>query len=260
MRKIIRYYQPGVILTLFDSREHKYCREVLYLQPQLGNFSIAALPSLNLPSQKDLLKISSSFCLIVALLGLVFFAFPIALADINYRFPKTIQTQTSKLPPNTYTGNFINPTTGAPYLNNEFKIEIPKIKIDSQIIPNVDATNESQYKKELINGVAHASESYFPGQNGPVFLFAHSTDTISHIEQYNAKFYALRDLEVGDEISIKFRGKIYQYSVSDKKIIGPNELDSIRNSDASLILSTCWPPGTDWQRVLIFAKQVNVRI
>lgn len=150
-----------------------------------------------------------------------------------------------------YSGNFIIPE-GANH-KNEFKISIPKINLESEVIANVDSTNESSYKEELQKGVAHANGSYFPGEEGPVFLFAHSTDTIFNIEQYNAKFFALKDTEVGDEIKISFKGKQYLYKINHKEIINPGDIDRLRDSKADLILSTCFPPGTNWQRLIVYA-------
>ena len=145
-------------------------------------------------------------------------------------------------------------------VSDEFFLDIPKINLTSNIIPNVDSSNESIYLEKLKDGVAHAKDSYFPGDNGPVVLFSHSTDTLARIIQYNAKFYALKDLEVGDEIMINFKGQIYTYRVTDKQIINPDQLDLIRQTSAKLILTTCWPPGTDWQRIVVFADLASSNI
>lgn len=137
----------------------------------------------------------------------------------------------------------------------DFKLFIPKIGLDSDISPSVNLDNEEDYKRELLTtGIAHAKGSYFPGQKGSVFLFAHSTDTIFNIARFNAKFFSLGELENGDEIRITYRGKDYKYAVSGKQIIEPDQVDLIRNSGNALILMTCTPPGTDWQRLVIFAE------
>lgn len=142
-------------------------------------------------------------------------------------------------------------------IDNTFKLFIPKIGLDSDIVLNVDTTTEAIYKQKLQYGVAHANGSYFPGQKGPVFLFAHSTDTVAHILEYNAKFFDINKLEAGDSVQIYFRGKNYQYIITKKEIINPNDLELIRTSNANLILQTCWPLGTDWQRLVLFADQIS---
>lgn len=142
------------------------------------------------------------------------------------------------------------------YRYKDFRIIIPKIGLESVIIKNVDPNNPSQYREQLANGVAQAMGSYLPGENGTMLLFAHSTDTVFDIAKYNAKFYAVRFLDIGDEISIRYGDKVYKYQIKDKKIISPNDLDKVRDSGYKLVLSTCYPPGTDWQRLVVFADPV----
>jgi LPXTG-site transpeptidase (sortase) family protein len=140
----------------------------------------------------------------------------------------------------------------------EFKITIPKIDLVSEISPYVDLSQELEYKEELIKtGVAHAKDSYLPGEDGPVFLFAHSTDTIFNIAQFNAKFFYAKDLKPGDEIEIDYKGKKYKYAIDHTVIVEPQNVEAVRQAPADLILMTCTPPGTDWQRLLIFAKEVK---
>ena len=141
--------------------------------------------------------------------------------------------------------------------DSTFKLSIPKINLESEIVHNVDLRSESVYKQKLKYGVAHANGSYYPGEKGLIFLFAHSTDSIAHILEYNAKFFEINKLEVGDSVQINFRGKNYQYIITKKEIINPQDLDLIRNSNANLILQTCWPLGTDWQRLVLFADVIN---
>ncbi len=144
------------------------------------------------------------------------------------------------------------------YPITEFRIEVPKIKLESNIVDNVDPNIESEYKDKLQFGVAHAKGSYLPPESGgPVYLFAHSTDTIANIARFNAKFFSVRDLVAGDEIDVYFNGTKYHYAVSSKEIINPTELDRIRQTKTDLILQTCWPPGTDWQRLIVYADLVS---
>lgn len=141
--------------------------------------------------------------------------------------------------------------------SREFQINIEKIGLFSDITTNVDLADEAVYKQKLNeDGVAHALGSYFPGQNGPVYLFAHSTDTLANIPLFNAKFFALKNLEVGDEMKISYQGKQYTYLIRDKQIIQPDQISSIQNTTSKLVLQTCWPPGTDWQRLIIFANPI----
>jgi len=151
------------------------------------------------------------------------------------------------------------PTPDPTPASREFRITISKIDLSSDITPNVDLADEKVYKQKLLHetGVAHALGSYFPGENGPIYLFAHSTDTLANIPLFNAKFYSLQNLELEDEIEIAYHGKNYKYAIKSKQIIKPEDISIIQSTNYKLILQTCWPPGTDWQRLIIFADPVD---
>lgn len=143
------------------------------------------------------------------------------------------------------------------YPIKDFRLSISKINLESNIVDNVDPKIEDEYKEKLQFGVAHAKGSYLPPENGPVYLFAHSTDTIFNIARFNAKFYSVRELVKGDEIKVFFNGKEYRYVVEESFVINPQEVDIIQEAKTDLILQTCWPPGTDWQRLIVLANRVT---
>lgn len=201
--------------------------------------------------------------LLISFLSLSSILLPLSVAKINSSIQKSNKElptpEPSKIDEEIETAKKleVTPSDNIPVVN-EFKLVVPKLGLESNISPNVDLQNESVYRQELLStGVAHARGSYLPGQKGSVFLFAHSTDTIFNIAKFNAKFFSLGDLETGDEIQINYQGKEYHYKVSGKNIIDPNDVELIRNSGNSLMLMTCTPPGTDWQRLIIFADQTN---
>lgn len=141
-------------------------------------------------------------------------------------------------------------------IDPSFSIMIPKIAANARIIPNVNVANEAEYLEKLKLGVAHAAGTYFPGQNGHIFLFAHSTDYVWNINTYNAVFYLLYKLEKDDEIDVFFQGARHVYQVTGKKVVDPTDIEYLtRKTDGELLtLQTCWPPGTTLKRLLIIAK------
>lgn len=143
-------------------------------------------------------------------------------------------------------------------INSYFSLVIPKIGATANITANVDAGNENEYLEALKKGVAHAKGTYFPGQGKMIYLFAHSTDTPFNVLQFNAVFFLLNELEKNDQIIIFFLDKKYVYEVIDKKIVAPDETSwfSVGNEE-KLILQTCYPPGTTWQRLLLIAKRIE---
>lgn len=139
-----------------------------------------------------------------------------------------------------------------------FSIVIPKIAANSPVIPNINPADRDEYLEALQKGVAHAEGTAFPGEGGHIYLFAHSTDYIWNVGTYNAVFYLLYKLEVGDEVDLFYKGQRFVYKVTGKEIIDPDQVEYItRKTDKEfLTLQTCWPPGTTLKRQLIFAERV----
>ncbi|GIW63511.1 MAG: hypothetical protein KatS3mg091_313 [Patescibacteria group bacterium] len=144
-------------------------------------------------------------------------------------------------------------------VNNTFSIVIPKIQANAKIIANVNTADEAEYRLKLQEGVAHARGTYFPGEGKNIFLFAHSTDFIWNVGTYNAVFYLLYKLENQDLVYVMYKNKLYKYRVFDKKIVNSDEIHYLTDETDSeiLILQTCWPPGTTWKRLLVFAERIN---
>ncbi len=145
--------------------------------------------------------------------------------------------------------------------NTEFSIVIPKIGASEAITANVDPNNKEEYLRILQHSIAHAKGTAYPGINGTTYLFAHSADNFWNVGRYNAVFYLLKDMQPGDEIYVFFQGKRYNYVVYDTKIVDPSDvqyIDSALGQGERLILQTCWPPGTDWRRTLVFAKPKTI--
>ena len=94
--------------------------------------------------------------------------------------------------------------------------------------------------------------------NGNIYLFAHSTDNFWDVGRYNAVFYLLKDLTKGDEVVIFYKNQRYNYIVQKTEIVNPSNVsylvDSQKQDKQQLILQTCWPSGTTFQRLLVFAS------
>ncbi len=142
--------------------------------------------------------------------------------------------------------------------DTNFSIVIPKIGASAKVFPNVDSGNQNTFLPILQQGVAHAAGTVFPGMSGNIYLFAHSTDNFWNVGRYNAVFYLLKNLSPGDEIIVFFENTRYNYVVSEQRVVEGNDTSYITNAKhgngETLILQTCWPPGTTWKRLLILAK------
>lgn len=188
-----------------------------------------------------------------AIVGLIFTFWPILSQEYLYNFGTKEQVKISKF------GEIIGKSNAqALGLDPYFSIFIPKINAKAKIIPNVDAGNQTSYLEALTQGVAHAAGTNFPGQGKTIYLFSHSTNSPLTIARYNAVFYLLGKLEKGDMIIVYFLGQEHKYVVTDKFVTAANDTSWLSDNGQGerLILQTCDPPGTSWNRLLVIAKPV----
>lgn len=140
--------------------------------------------------------------------------------------------------------------------NPRFSVLIPKIGVNAFVVADVPVDDEAAYRTALKLGVAHARGTYLPNETKTTLIFGHSTDSIWTVSRYNALFYLLGKLEVGDEVSLFYETEKYDYRVVKTEIVKTDEL-AVINGDLEknqLILMTCWPPGTTWKRLLVWAE------
>lgn len=141
--------------------------------------------------------------------------------------------------------------------NAAYSLYIPKIRAISQVIANVPVADEKAYLEALKQGVAEAAGLSHPGQPGTTYLFAHSTDSPLNYARYNAVFYLLNKLEVGDWVEVMYQGKLHRYKVAEVQVLEANDTRYLTtgNSDEILVLQTCYPPGTSWKRLVVVARR-----
>lgn len=144
-------------------------------------------------------------------------------------------------------------------VDREFTLVVPKVGINAAVIPSVNPANPGQYMEALKHGVAHAATSFFPDQNGTVYLFSHSTNYDWFVRDLNAVFYLLKNLNEGDLMVIFYKGKQYTYRLREKRIVKPSEVSYLvpQAGRKGLILQTCWPPGSTTERLLLFADLIE---
>lgn len=199
--------------------------------------------------------------LLGGILGLFLLFFPFLFMEVKYRVnrPPEKQVIVRKQPEKGF-AEVVNASDIAVLqpVNPEFSLIIPKIGLNSEIIVNVNPAEKKEYGSFLKKGVVHAAGSYFPGQKGSIYLFGHSTDYVWNLPRFNAVFYLLKELEEGDEINVFYQGKRYLYQVSSKKTVSASNLYYLKPKlgEEEIVLQTCWPPGTNWKRLLVFAQPI----
>lgn len=205
------------------------------------------------------------------LIAFVFILGPLIQAEVKYRADKIFGVKRTIA--NVVTSSNLPADAGGPGsfdniksqeneiipISTEFGIVIEKINANAKVIPNVDPGSEREYTKALAQGVAAALGSTIPGQPGNLYLFSHSTDAPWNIIRFNAIFYLLRELEVGDRAIVFYENKRFDYIVFDKKVVEPSDISYLTNKYdiPVLTLQTCDPPGTLLKRLIVRAKLVN---
>lgn len=207
---------------------------------------------------KKILSWLGTIFLAVGLFLFLYYALPIALTEIRYRLFQRQMTQLEEQAKKEgkaldLTGTIFDP------VDPNFSLVIPKIGVNAKVFSEVDPADPKAYGPALEKGIAHAKGSCYPDEGCTVYLFSHSTNYLFNIAQYHAYFYLLKEIKYGDEIRVYYQGQRYNYRAIDRKLLKSNQLSEINDTltQNRLILQTCWPPGTTWQRLLIFAEPME---
>lgn len=147
-------------------------------------------------------------------------------------FPAFIGKPSSKLP-----------------LYSEFKISIPKIKLDF--------TNVLVESLKFDENLAHLPGSALPGEKGNIFITGHSMLPNLASKGSKAFFAKLPDVKKGDEIIVDALGQRFIYKVTELKIVDPKEISVIYPPEPNgryISLMTCVPPGFNTKRLVVVGK------
>ena len=95
------------------------------------------------------------------------------------------------------------------------------------------------------------------GDGGTTIVLGHSSAPLSYRGKYGAIFSLLEKLQAGDVITMQTPGALYTYTVRDQLIINPKKEkpDMLQQDGETLLLVSCWPVGTNWQRIVIRADR-----
>lgn len=207
----------------------------------------SALIFSNPPKRKKIVFYIANMLLILAVFYGAYLYSPLISAIFKYKFLNTADKNVIKSSENN---------------SGEYIIQIPKILAYSRVIENVSPFDQAEYDRVLKeNVVAQAKGTAKPGTgNGSmIYIFAHSTNNQVGMQRNNATFYLLNELEKGDPIYLNYLENEIKYQIFEKKVISAKDLSYLnyRNENKEvLILQTCWPIGTDWNRLVVLAEKI----
>ena len=145
-------------------------------------------------------------------------------------------------------------------VSEDFSIVIPKIDVNAPVVEDVSMADTEEYMASLREGVAHAKGTSIPGEEGNMFLFAHSSLNFWQLGPYATVFNLLNKLEEGDIVFVVKDGKKYMYSVESYEVVPGWDTEPFYREfdDSVLTMVTCYPPGATINRYVVTANYVGV--
>jgi len=134
---------------------------------------------------------------------------------------------------------------------------IPKINVDAPIIWT-KTTDEATMLRDLDNGVVHYANTSKPGEGSNCAITGHSSNYWWSQGKYNTVFALLDKLVAGDKAIILKDGKKYVYEVTGSEVVEPTRVSVLDPTpEPTLTLITCYPVGTNLNRLVVRAKQIE---
>lgn len=124
-------------------------------------------------------------------------------------------------------------------------LRIPKIEVDYVVVEGTDT-------ESLKKGPGHYPWTSYPWEEtGRVAIAGHRTT-------YGAPFWSLDELKPGDRIVLATEYGIFNYRVSETRIILPSQEAVLNDTkNPTLVLTTCNPRFSAAERLVIVATRVN---
>ncbi len=136
----------------------------------------------------------------------------------------------------------------------EDSLYIPKTNIRAPIIVG-QSSDGAAVLEDLKKGVVMYPGSSMPGKEGSTVILGHSSSNLPW-NDYSSVFSLLQNLEVGDLIYVKYRNEFFVYSVGNK-LTGSVFTLSKADLSGDLVLSSCWPVGSDKGRIVIVSNLIS---
>jgi len=133
-------------------------------------------------------------------------------------------------------------------------ISIPKIDVSAPVIQISDSA-DTTILNALKKGVVLYPGSSNPGQPGTTVIVGHSSSDLPWTT-YSSVFSLLNKLQANDLIYITVGGIQYTYRV---RVVQKGSAQQLVDSGLAgdLIVATCWPIGTDANRIAVSASLVR---
>ena len=133
-------------------------------------------------------------------------------------------------------------------VNISNRLVIPGIKVD---MPLFESTNASI----LLKGGWVFPSTSTPDQGHNTVIFGHRFRFLPPITN---TFYSLDKVQIGDTFTVAWKGVIYSYKITEKKIIEPTDFSVLnQTSESEITLITCAPLFSTKQRLVIVGTLIK---
>ncbi len=139
------------------------------------------------------------------------------------------------------------------------RIIISKLNIDVPAVYDEESYDERKIQEALERGIVHYGTTALPGEKGNAVFLGHSSNSPWAPGKFKTAFSLLRKLQVNDTFVLHYQKKRYIYQVYERKVIDPADFSVIAQDVKEPIttLITCDPPGANWNRLVIQARQIS---
>lgn len=146
----------------------------------------------------------------------------------------------------------IDTSEAGDYFETKNMLIVPNLGLE---VPIVIVKNQSpkDFDKALKHGVLHYPFSALPNENGRVVLLGHSAPQGWPKINFDHVFSHLNDLEKNDKFSVVFGDDKYFYKIENKYFLKEGERLPSQEEESSLVLISCWPPGSNQKRIVVEA-------
>lgn len=144
-------------------------------------------------------------------------------------------------------------------ISKDPRIIIPKIGVDAPVVYDESRVDNTSYENALERGVVRLGNTADPGTKGNVVIGGHSSNNVFNPGKYKYVFVNLKKLDVNDVFYLNFNGTRYTYKVTvAKKVIPPTDTSALAPTAVPTVtLFTCDPPGTNINRLIVQAVQID---
>jgi sortase A len=122
-------------------------------------------------------------------------------------------------------------------------LTIPRLRLTRYVPEGATVPQLRRY------GVGRISWTALPDRPGLLGIAGHRTT-------YGAPFFRLGKLEPGDHIVVTYRGRRFDYVVTARRVVRPNEVDVLRAGPGTreIALVTCTPVYSARSRLVVLGK------